>query len=308
MKIFTDHRGFAAEYMNGSNKWKSCEADLLQKGHYISKIFAKEQLFFQENYDQSIWKELYLIERSNRSQYDLLIDLARKNIDMPEAILCIAGSGKSFHGFRNRPWASLPGNIHLSAFLRPDCEISGFGAGFIMLSAISVVETIDTVPSLAGKARFKWVNDIVIDNKKVSGVLAQLQMQSNKVAGAVLGIGLNVLKSPKISPTEFVPEASSLNELIDQSEKLSIKDIFGTLKQRLEDNFLKLKNGGIDKMLDFYRTRSAVIGRDVKIFSDPVFGDPELIAEGKVMNIGNNLEIFLDSRTEPVTNGRLVLK
>ena len=79
-------------------------------------------------------------------------------------------------------------------------------------------------------------------------------------------------------------------------------------KQLPSINIEKIITGNYYELLEIYRTRSIVIGRNVKIMSDPIDGSSELIAEGKVKAIGDNLELFLEGVDEPITKGRLILQ
>ena len=71
------------------------------------------------------------------SQYDMLIDYAKRNDIRRENILCFAGSGEHFHGFRQREWAAVSGNIHLSVLLNPGKPIEHAETAFL-ISSISV--------------------------------------------------------------------------------------------------------------------------------------------------------------------------
>ena len=80
------------------------------------------------------------------------------------------------------------------------------------------MDTIDTIPELSGKAGIKWVNDVLIDGAKVSGVLAYTQQEGDNVTAATLGIGLNLKTTPRIDPSPFVPRAASLTDFCPNRE------------------------------------------------------------------------------------------
>jgi BirA family biotin operon repressor/biotin-[acetyl-CoA-carboxylase] ligase len=230
------------------------------------------------------------------------------NVHLPHGVLCLAGSGGSFHGFRQRPWLAPAGNIYLTASFTPNRAIENFGAGFLTLAAVSVVDAIDKIPGLAGRAKIKWVNDILIDNAKVCGVLAYTQQEGDKVTGASLGIGLNVLATPKVDPTIFVPQAGSLVEFADDKDGLKLADVFRYLYESLEQNYHLLIESGAKSLLDKYRRNSLVINCPVKIYDDVVGDNLQLLHKGVVISIGNHLELKLQGVAKPITRGRLALE
>lgn len=216
------------------------------------------------------------------------------------------GFGGGFHGFKNRLWVASPGNIHLSAFLSPHRNIEHFHVGFPVLSAISVVQAIDTIEDLKNIAGIKWVNDILIENSKVGGVLAHTQPQGDIVTGVVLGFGVNVETTPKTIPTPFVPKSASLLDFASNTERCSQRLVFNHLIKYLDKNYRLLLSGRYDDLIDFYRERSVIIGKKVIVRPDTDEKEIKETIEGKVTGIGDNLELFIQGRDKPVYSGRLI--
>jgi biotin-(acetyl-CoA carboxylase) ligase len=79
------------------------------------------------------------------------------------------------------------------------------------------------------------------------------------------------------------------------------------LLKSLDKNYGLLLDGKYKKLLDFYRKRSLVIGREVQIFSDIPNKKQTTISSGTVKQIGDNLELWMEGQKKPVTEGRLVL-
>ena len=169
------------------------------------------------------------------------------------------------------------------------------------LSAVSVIETIDSLKGLQGKTAIKWVNDILINKAKVSGVITQTQTQGENVTGVFLGIGINVLTTPKVEQDLFVPQVTSLNDHASCSETSILKSLLNNISK----NYQLLINNGYNKILEEYRKRSIIIGKEINIYSDPADGAPKVIASGKVNRIGENLELFLEGIQDPINRGRI---
>lgn len=250
---------------------------------------------------------LFLSEFSARSHYDQLVELVRDGSCVPDRVACLAGSGLDFHGFKGRPWAALPGNLHLVVHLAPDRPVDRFHVAFTVLAALSAVEAVDGIPGLEGRAGLKWVNDVLVDGAKVAGVLAYTQSQGEKVTSAVLGIGLNVEATPVVDPTPFVPGAASLRDFLPPAvPDMQARALHGLL-HALDRNYLTLLQRGFGPLLARYRDRSLVVGEEVTVCTEVSDQSLRVVAGGVVAGLGESLELFLEGRPEPITGGRLIL-
>jgi biotin-[acetyl-CoA-carboxylase] ligase BirA-like protein len=311
MKILTDDRDFSQDLLPQIRSWTESEnspADPISR--LAMRIFESKRLYESAVDSEQLWQYLLIAKKSHKSQYDILIDLLRGGHNIPHGTLCLAGEGENFHGFKNRYWASPPGNIYLAAYFAPGKFIDHYGPGFIALAAVSVVEAIDRFPGFAGKAGIKWVNDVLMDSAKVCGVLAYTQAENDRVTGTVIGLGLNVETAPHIEPTPFVPKTSCLRDFTSDRDLCHQSFFLGRLLETLDSNYDFLINDGYKNLLDKYRNRSLVINRQVEICRDAAesSGQPEIIARGKVREIGPDLELYLEEGKSPITDGRLIMK
>lgn len=273
----------------------------------LAQVFPDRGMLRSAPHSGSPWSTLVLSESSNGSQYDLLIDLARDSVPLPDRIACLAGSGTGFHGFKGRAWASPPGNVYLATHFAPKREIPRFEVAFTILATLSVVDALDQIVGLEGRAQIKWVNDILLEGAKVAGVLAYTQTQGRTVTSAILGIGLNVNTTPRVQPTPFVPEVSSLRGSLGTKANGLRASAFESLTHALNRNYDTLLQEGIDPLLERYRLRSLVIGEDVVICSETSDQEMNVLTHGRVMALGENLELIFRNKPEPVRGGRLVL-
>jgi len=311
MRIIADNQQFACKILTGEQSWTPVEKTTLNNDlmPLATELFKTEHLFQSDLPAEKFWKSLFLVKNASISQYDLLINKLRDKKEIPDKILSLADSGQKFHGQRNRDWVSRSGNIHLCVHFRPDRPIEHFAPGFSILAAVSVLQTIDQIDSLSGLATVKWVNDILINGSKVCGFLTHTLSEGEKVAGAVIGIGLNVEATPAVLPTPFVQKSASLMELTGGSSQAGQSPVFLNLIANLAENYMVLLNGGYLSLLEIYRRRSVIIGQWVTILPDPIHPDekPDKAIAGRVRGIGENLEIYLEGIDKPITKGRLVL-
>jgi biotin-[acetyl-CoA-carboxylase] ligase BirA-like protein len=300
MEIITDNIEFSNSYFSTKNGIKN---SVPLKSSQLVPVFLSEP---PKSYtiESDFWHYAYVTEFAEKSQFDLLTKLTSQKTEIPHKSLFIAGHGKNFHGFRSRRWESLPGNIHLSCHFKPMLKAVDVGLGFTLLSAVSVIDALDSIPELAGKAGIKWVNDVVIDNSKVAGVIAQTQVQGEFISDAVIGIGLNVEAVPIINSTSFVPKASSVNA--ESNRFYTAGFVNSILIDKIAENYNILSQQGLRAILDKYRNRSIIIGKHISVWSDPHSGEQELLCSGVVESIGENLELYLSGQDKPVTSGRIV--
>lgn len=310
MIIFTDNTACAERFMEGMDiAWRKILSPENEDISVLaSRIFGNSDLFAGNISSGDGWNYLLIAKTAAESQYDILIELSRKNVALPHGTLCLAGEGRKFHGFKGRHWDSPEGNLYLSAYFAPQKKIEHYGPGFMVLAAVSVIDAVDAIPELSRRARIKWVNDIFIDDAKVCGVLAHTAAESEKVTNAVIGIGLNVETEPLTEPTIFVPGAAALNEFASGQNFYTRGLLFDLLKKTIYKNYLTLIDGDFYKLLNRYRECSNIIGRDVIIYNDSQDDIPAKIGEGRVISIGNNLELFIEGFEKPVKRGRLALK
>lgn len=297
MKLFTDNIDYTHKF------YPECEMIipdiLLPHQKKLALELLPDNIFAADIIDSSIFDEVYITPFSKYSQYDLLTDISEK-IDINRNIICVAGEGNNFHGYKNRSWSALKGNLHVSIYLSPKKEIQNFNTGFTIITALSVLESLYEVPELKENLGIKWVNDIMIGKKKISGVLARTRLQGFSVTDVIVGAGINIAQRPDLSGDVFVKEATSVND--ESKQKYSDSEIYHLFIQQFQNNYNLLLNNNYNKLLDKYRKANILLNQKVKLMKDQ--SEPELIAEGKVTGIGDNLEVVIDNT--PYTIGRVL--
>ncbi len=100
-------------------------------------------------------------------------------------------------GRRGRSWYSPEGNLYLSLVLRPGREAKG-AAELAFLAAIAIGEGIAPLIPASVAVRYKWPNDVVLNGRKVAGVLLDSSLGSKGgLDWLVIGVGVNVESFPK---------------------------------------------------------------------------------------------------------------
>lgn len=139
-------------------------------------------------------------------------------------------------GRNQNKWISELGNLFLSIKLNTYEKAKGFIISYI--TSIVIYETINFFLNKTENIIIKWPNDILINKKKVAGILVDIVSQGNEVSDIYLGIGINLKKAPQV----LGHETTCLNdEVID---KVSRKDFLNklTLSFNYWENILQDKN------------------------------------------------------------------
>ena len=108
----------------------------------------------------------------------------------PEGTLVVADMQTTGRGRRGRAWVSPSGEaIYMSLLLRPDCNPDKASA-LTLVMALAVVEALEEIdPDGCG---IKWPNDVVMNGKKVCGILTEMSAELDAIHYVVVGVGINV--------------------------------------------------------------------------------------------------------------------
>jgi BirA family transcriptional regulator, biotin operon repressor / biotin---[acetyl-CoA-carboxylase] ligase len=114
-------------------------------------------------------------------------------------------------GRRGRRWVSPRGNLYVSLILRPDCAPNRAAQlGFV--AALAVGGALGALLRRVGELSYKWPNDVLINRRKIAGILLESEMASlEKLSFLVIGVGVNLRASP--SGMEF-PASSVVQECL----------------------------------------------------------------------------------------------
>jgi len=256
---------------------------------------------------QVLRKEGYVIEASNKgyrlmSAPDLLLpeelvgldkkvyyfkevsstmDVARKLAQKGEEAIVIAETQTKGKGRRGRSWYSNRGGIYFSWILRP--TISPSHAHLVnLLAGLSVAITIRKLFNI--DTTLKWPNDVLINEKKVCGILAEMEAEADIVKFIILGIGINV--NNDISG--YIKSATSLKEQFGKN--ISKKKLFLQLMREIEKMQPYLANP--QPIINKWKRFSSTLGRYVRIIMQ------DKILEGQAIDVDNDGALILKTKDE----------
>jgi BirA family biotin operon repressor/biotin-[acetyl-CoA-carboxylase] ligase len=179
----------------------------------------------------------------------------------PEGTALIANSQSAGKGRMQRVWHSPAGsNIYTSIILRP--KITPARAPQIsILAGVAVAEVLESYcPDMI---KLKWPNDVLIDGKKVCGILSQMKTAVSEIDFIVLGIGINVNISYSQFPKEICILATSL--AIETDREISRQELIISLYENLAKWYKYLLKDGFDRIKEKWLSLSPMIGKPVQV-------------------------------------------
>ena len=212
-----------------------------------------------------------------------------------EGTIVVTDEQTAGRGRLARVWLSPRGSVAVSVILHP--SLSSLPS-LIMLASLAVVHSIESVTGL--RAEIKWPNDILINGRKVCGILIESDVQGNRVNYSVIGIGVNVNLKLAGFP-EILPIATSLSDELGRD--VSRLSVLRCLLVELEKLYLALSSGG--SIYEEWRDRLVTLGKKVRAtMGDTVY---EGVAES-VSPDGSLLLRGLDGKLTRIVAGDVTLR
>lgn len=115
----------------------------------------------------------------------------------PEGVVIVAAEQLAGRGRSGNSWVSRPGNIYSSYLLRPDISLQDIGQ-YSFIVAVALAETMRPYLRAPEKLTLKWPNDLLIEGKKVAGILLETVLsETGHVEALIVGVGVNLVHAPE---------------------------------------------------------------------------------------------------------------
>lgn len=217
---------------------------------------AELQRSIAESPDLSFFSRIDVVESTGSTNADLI---ARASDPAADGAVLLAETQERGRGRHDRSWSSPPrAQLALSMLVRP-AGIAPAALGWLpLLTGVAVVDAVRQTTGL--NANLKWPNDVLIDGRKVSGILAEVASPGDAPA-VVIGVGLNVALTQDELP---VPHATSLflagaSEVDRTALALSILRNFAAQFTRWRD-----AHWDVEELAQRYRERCITLGAQVR--------------------------------------------
>ncbi len=191
----------------------------------------------------------------------------------------------SGRGRLNRSWIDLgDDNLFVSIILKPSTtfnEIYPNLTQYLSVALCKVLETYGLSPQI------KWPNDVLINGKKIAGILSETVMQGKVLQGIILGIGVNL--NSNIENLKSIPDkiATSLN--IETGKNIKSEDFLNELLTEFFTNYDEFLNNGFKSIKEAYINRNCFLDKELSV---QIFNN---IKTGYAKEVNNNGELILQT-------------
>ena len=181
-----------------------------------------------------------------------------------EGLAIVADRQTAGRGRRGRTWASTAGvGLYTSLLLRPDLPPDRIPL-LTLVAGLGVAEAIEEMASVA--ARLKWPNDVLVDGRKVAGILAETAFaDTTSISHVVVGIGINVNHDRQDLPEAEFPEATSL--YLATGRIIPRGHLAATVYERIDRWYGVFCQRRFDEILASGRGRSATLRHVVEVLA-----------------------------------------
>ena len=254
--------------MSRAAVWKHMAA-LRELGYEIESVPAKGyRLQFAPNtmYAQEISPYLrtqwlgrhYRYETEVTSTNTILKELAEKNA--PHGMVVAAGNQTAGKGRLGRKWSSAPySGIWYSLLLRPDFPPQMAGV-ITLAAAVSVAQALE---QFGVPVKIKWPNDILLNGKKLCGILSEMRGDMDHIQWIVVGIGVNLTATEATMPEEIRAVATSLT--MSGFGDIPQNPLAAEILNRMEENYDLLREEGFAPLQKEWVKRGAFLNESITV-------------------------------------------
>ncbi|MBS6062526.1 biotin--[acetyl-CoA-carboxylase] ligase [Criibacterium bergeronii] len=273
LKILSDHNG---QYVSGAEmasifgisraalskriqkmKENGIKIDAItNKGYMLLDIpddITQDNIYVGVADGQKIGNTIIVLDKVN-STNDYAKTIAKTSTEGTVIVSKIQTSGK---GRRGREFISSEGGLYFTIILKPDVEITKIPF-LTQVTACSVFKTLET---LGVKTKIKWPNDIILNDKKLCGILCEMSMEIGMLDYCVVGIGINV----ENKFTDGIKDIATSLGL--ENYNISKKEILWQVLKYFDMYYKDFLAENYSSVLEVLRTNSNILGEKINILS-----------------------------------------
>lgn len=219
----------------------------------------------------------------------------------PQGTVVIAKEQTKGKGRLGRTFVSPPGTgIYLSYLLRPDSSPADT-ACVTAKTAVAISEAINTVCGI--RPGIKWVNDLVINSRKICGILTEMTLESESglVDSVIIGIGINANHHTSDFPEELRQTASSVK--LESGNEVPLSRLAAEMIKEMDNLLIR------DDHLTLYRENCITIGKEVSVVRSHISGETPRHGKAVTVNDDYSLKVrFEDGHEEDLQSGEISVR
>ncbi|MEM3579049.1 MAG: biotin--[acetyl-CoA-carboxylase] ligase [Candidatus Bathyarchaeia archaeon] len=216
----------------------------------------------QEKLKTKLFGKYIFFSREVGSTNDWARELAE--LGAPEGTIAIAETQTAGRGRLGRKWISPKGGLWFSIILKPELKPQET-IKLVFLAGLAVAETIRELYGL--KTETKWPNDVLVDGRKVCGILSEMKTLGENVDYAIIGIGVNAnLDFEKDFPEELRETATTIQKAL--GKKIALEELFKALLEKMDSLYQIFLKEGFTPILKGWKGFASFLGSQVEVSCD----------------------------------------
>ena len=177
----------------------------------------------------------------------------------PHGATWVAETQTHGRGRQGRTWISPRGeNLLFSVLLRVQCPPPRVPP-IALVVGLAVRDAVAALLPNPDAVKVKWPNDVLVDGKKIAGILVESQIAGQRVESVIIGIGLNV------HTREFPPELSATSLALEGGRDLDRSVILADILARLDHDVEHVVHRGLGLVHDRLTRADALVGRTITV-------------------------------------------
>lgn len=207
----------------------------------------------------------------------------------PEGTLVVADKQTAGRGRRGRTWISPAGeSIYMSLLLRPQC-MPDKASTITLICALAIVEAARELG--LSDCGIKWPNDVVMNGKKLCGILTEMNAEIDEIHYVVPGIGINVNQNS--FEEEIAKTATSF--YIESGHKVNRSKLIARIMYYFEENYkVFIKTYDLHNLVDKYNEYLVNCGKEVRVL------DPKGEFTGTALGVNEEGELLVKTENDTV--------
>jgi BirA family biotin operon repressor/biotin-[acetyl-CoA-carboxylase] ligase len=181
-----------------------------------------------------------------------------------EGTVAIAESQTAGRGRLDRVWVSPKGGLYFSVIFTPELTPTQ-ATKLVFVAGLAVVEALHELYGL--RVETKWPNDLLVNGRKICGILAEMSTTGDSVNFVVVGVGINAnFDGKSVLPKELWEDTTSLES--ELGKKVQLDTLFRAVVERLECIYESFLKKGFVPVLRKWKKHAGFLGCKVKVMSD----------------------------------------
>jgi BirA family biotin operon repressor/biotin-[acetyl-CoA-carboxylase] ligase len=217
-----------------------------------------------------------------------------------EGTVVIAETQTRGKGRRGREWRSPAGGVYMSIILKPQINPARTPL-LTLLAGVVVAKVLRRLYNL--KAELKWPNDVMVNNRKICGILTEMTAETEAVNYCIVGIGINANVELAHFPPEFRASTTSLKK--ELSAHVSRAELVRDLLNEIEQLYAVFRERGPAPILEEWKALTNTLGARVQ-----VIGQTEVV-KGRAVDVDQDGALIIklaDGSLKRIIAGDLSLR